>query len=175
MKRIAILFILQFLSIYGINAQVDDITPFVMPSNIKIVSSTGENVTTACFLNKNKPLIILYHDRGCKPSLHFLRALEEVYQDWKDAYDVEIIVINFHKQKKVSAEFISNYFEVYFDLEREFYDNFLMNNFSNKPQYFPRILIVNRNNELVYSRLGYSDNIRENILKEIANELIKIQ
>ena len=168
-----LLIVISFVFFSKANAQVENFTPFEMPTNIQLQSRNGDDVTSAAFLNINKPLVIIVNWYSCKPSRRFLRVLEGMQVEWQSKYDAEFVVIEVER-KPYPADYITNSKELYFDRKEDFVDNFLARHF-NKPHDHPRLIIVDKNNMVVYSRLGYSEKDKDTILREISIELAKIQ
>lgn len=174
MIKTRFLLVVLSLVIFGeVNAQVEDFAPFEMPTNIQLQSRKGDDVTSADFLNINKPLVIIVNWYSCKPSRSFLRALDDIQVEWQSKYDAVLVVIEVGKQT-YPADFITNTKDVYYDRKKDFADNFLSHHFD-KPHDHPRLILVDKNNMVVYSRLGYLEKERETIMEEISAELSKIQ
>ena len=69
-----------------------DIKRSLPHENVK--SLDGEIVNTSTFQNDGNPMIISFWATWCKPCVHELNTIAEVYEDWQEETGVKLIAIS---------------------------------------------------------------------------------
>ncbi len=61
---------------------------------VDVKSLDGKIVSTSTFQNDGNPIIISFWATWCKPCVHELNTIAEVYEDWQDETGVKLIAIS---------------------------------------------------------------------------------
>jgi peroxiredoxin len=114
----------------------------------------GKSVSTADYVGKGKPVIVSYWATWCSPCKRELDAISEIYPEWKQKYDVELIAITIDDSRnmaKVPAMISSKGWEytVLSDVKQE---SLQALNFQTIPQSF----LIDGKGNIVYSHSGYT-------------------
>ncbi len=155
----AIMLILTFVFINPVLAKDNDI-----PS-VTVVDLKNKKVDTKTFSNDGKPLIILFWATWCKPCIQELKAIHDVYDDWKDETGVKIIAMSIDdsRSSKKVAPFVKGRnwnFDVYIDENSDFRRAMNVNN----P---PHSFIVDGKGNVVWQHNGFAPGDEENMYKEL--------
>lgn len=62
--------------------------------NVDVFTDKGEVISVLKLIPQGKPVVISFWDTSCKPCLQEMGALSDVYDDWKDEMDFEIIAVS---------------------------------------------------------------------------------
>ena len=130
----------------------------------------GRTVQTDTISNNGKPLVIAFFATWCKPCNRELKAISEVYNDWREETGVKLIAVsidqaqNVNKVKPLVDENGWEY-EVLLDPNGEFKRALGI-------QMIPYVLICDGKGNIVYKHNGYTEGA-ENELIEKVRELIK--
>jgi len=124
-----------------------------MPS-VEIKSLDGKTVNIKDFVGKGKVTVISFWATWCSPCKRELDAIAEIYPDWQDEYDVELLAITIDDARgvaKVPAMVAAKGWEytVLSDSKQELQRAL---NFQTVPQTF----LLNAEGEIIYSHSGYS-------------------
>ena len=89
MKRTSLLFLLAFfvsLTAFGQKAQ--------FPANATVFDLQGKRVDLADFVKNGKPTLISFWATWCKPCKLELSNMADLYPEWREKYDLEIVAIS---------------------------------------------------------------------------------
>lgn len=120
--------------------------------NIKTID--GKSVNTSDYTSKGKITIVSFWATWCTPCKRELDAFNELYPEWKEKYDIQLLAITIDDARgltKVPATIKSKGWEftVLADTKQELQQTL---NFQTIPQTF----LLNQKGEIVYSHNGYS-------------------
>ena len=124
-----------------------------LPS-VALADLNGNNVSVAELGQKEKPVIISFFATWCKPCMRELKALDEVYEDWKDETGVTIYIVSIDQAQdiqKVKPLVNGNgwNFEVLLD------PNGTLKRAMNVQQ-IPHVFVVDSKGKIVYNHVGYN-------------------
>lgn len=166
--RITILSLILLVTTGNINAQQYGTQ---LPS-VTLKTIDGKTVRTDTLSNGGKPFIIDFFATWCKPCNRELKAISEVYDEWRDDTGVKLIAIsidqaqNIHKVKPLVDENGWTY-EVLLDPNGDFKRALGI-------QMIPYTLIVDGKGNIVYKHNGYTDGEEEELIEKV-KELIEKQ
>lgn len=135
-----------------------------LPS-VLLKDMNGKTVDTGTLSNNGKPTIISFWATWCKPCLRELKALHEVYADWRDETGVRIVIVsideaqNAQKVKPLVDGFGWD-FDVLLDTNGDF--RRAMN-----VQSVPHVFVINGKGQIVHNHVGYTDGSEEELLELI--------
>ena len=130
----------------------------------------GKSVDVSTITNDGKPIIISFFATWCKPCNRELKAISEVYNEWREETGVKIFAVsidqaqNVNKVKPLVDENGWEY-EVLLDPNSEFKRALGI-------QMIPYVLICDGKGNIVYKHNGYTEGA-ENELIEKVRELVK--
>lgn len=135
-----------------------------LPS-VTVEDLQNKKVDTKSFSNEGKPLIIMFWATWCKPCIQELKAVHDVYQDWKEETGVKIIAISIDdtRSSKQVAPFVKGRdwkFDVYIDKNSDFRRAMNVNN----P---PHSFLVDGKGKIVWQHNGYAPGDEEEMYKEL--------
>lgn len=135
--------------------------------NVSVEDRSGKEIMTKELLGK--PMIVSFWAITCKPCIMELNAMNDMYYDWLDEADFEIVAVSIDdarsssRAKAMSSEWeFTCLYDVNQDMKRAM-------NVSLTPQTF----IVDAEGNIVYSHSGYTPGSEVELfekIKEIANE-----
>ena len=135
--------------------------------NVSVEDRSGKEIMTKELLGK--PIIVSFWAITCKPCIMELNAMNDMYYDWLDEADFEIVAVSIDdarsssRAKAMSSEWeFTCLYDVNQDMKRAM-------NVSLTPQTF----IVDAEGNIVYSHSGYTPGSEVELfekIKEIANE-----
>lgn len=128
-------------------------TRAALPS-VTLADIDGNSVSIAELAQKGKPVIISFFATWCKPCMRELKALDEVYEDWKDETGVTIYIVSIDQAQdiqKVKPLVDGNGwdFEVLLD------PNGTLKRAMNVQQ-IPHVFVVDSKGKIVYNHVGYN-------------------
>ena len=142
MKKVLLTLALAFAAIISVSAQD-------FP-NVSVEDRSGKEIMTKELIGK--PMIVSFWAITCKPCIMELNAMNDMYYDWLDEADFEIVAVsiddarNSSRAKAMSSEWeFTCLYDVNQDLKRAM-------NVSLTPQTF----IVDADGNIVYSHSGYT-------------------
>jgi len=89
MKRLNLLFIMTFfvsLTVFGQTAQ--------FPTSANVYDLQGKRVNLKDYVKNGKPTLISFWATWCKPCKLELTNMAELYPDWQEKYNLEIVAIS---------------------------------------------------------------------------------
>lgn len=135
--------------------------------NVSVEDRSGKEIMTKELLGK--PMIVSFWAITCKPCIMELNAMNDMYYDWLDEADFEIVAVSIDdarsssRAKAMSSEWeFTCLYDVNQDMKRAM-------NVSLTPQTF----IVDAEGNIIYSHSGYTPGSEVELfekIKEIANE-----
>lgn len=155
MKKILLVFA-AFLVANTIKAQ--------LPS-VVLKTMEGKSVQTDTLNNGGKPFVIDFFATWCKPCNRELKAINEVYADWREETGVKIYAVsidqaqNIHKVKPMVDEYGWEY-EVLLDPNSDFKRALGV-------QMIPFTIVCDGNGKMVYKHNGYTDGAENEIYEKI--------
>ncbi|MFT7592073.1 MAG: cytochrome c biogenesis protein CcmG/thiol:disulfide interchange protein DsbE [bacterium] len=169
MKNIVIAITLTFCAI-ATQAEVKDSTttkqslPSVILKNID-----GENIDMASNATNGKITIVSFWATWCKPCIKELRNLNDVIDDWNEAYNVELVAVSVDDSRnsarvKPFADGQGWDFDILLDPNGELQRDM---NVTNPPVTY----LVDQNGKIVYTHTGYLEGDE----LDLEDEIIKLQ
>ena len=123
----------------------------------------GKDVSVAALAQTGKPVIITFFATWCKPCMRELKAIHELYPDWKKETGVEMYIVSVDQAQdihKVKPLVDGNGWEYHVLLDPNGTFKRAMN-----VQHIPHMFILNRKGEIIYNHLGYTEGDEEEVLK----------
>lgn len=125
----------------------------------------GNNIKTDTISNSGKPIIISFFATWCKPCLRELSAIAEVYEEWQEETDVELIAVSIDEganSLKVKPLFVSQdwKFKVLLDTNKEFMRAMNVN-------MIPSLFLIDKRGKIVYTHTGYNVGAEQKLYKEV--------
>ena len=123
-----------------------------LPS-VKIKDLSGKTVNIQDFANNGKITVISFWATWCSPCKKELDAIADMYEDWQEDYDMELVAVTIDNSRALS--------KVPAMVETKAWDYIILSdakqelqralNFQSVPQTF----LLNEKGEIVYSHSGY--------------------
>ena len=135
-----------------------------LPS-VVLKTMEGKSVQTDTLNNGGKPFVIDFFATWCKPCNRELKAINEVYADWREETGVKIYAVsidqaqNIHKVKPMVDEYGWEY-EVLLDPNSDFKRALGV-------QMIPFTIVCDGNGKMVYKHNGYTDGAENEIYEKI--------
>jgi len=147
-----------------------DYTDNQLPS-IEMRTLTGETVDIKDYTNKGKVLVINYWATWCSPCKRELDAIADLYPEWKDAYNMELIAVSIDDARALAkvrplVESKGWEYEILSDSKQASQQAL---NFQTIPQTF----VVDASGNIVHMHNGYKPGDEyelEDILKELSSK-----
>lgn len=178
MKRLITSLLFVFLTLVIIYGQNGD-------KKIDLMDANGDTVS----LNLNileRPLIISTFAVGCGHCMKEMKAYSEKYTEWKRKYNIDIIAATSNYNKKYISKhvvpFVQNNkysFKIYIDYKYEMATSLIQKEGIQKelfPVYkenlvmrIPQTIIIDKNGQLVYQKLGFTDGDEQKVEDVIKN------
>lgn len=122
--------------------------------SIDVKTLDGKTVNIQDFIKKDKVTVMSFWATWCSPCKRELDAIMDVYPDWQEEYDVELLAITIDDARslaKVPAMVETKGWEytILADVKRELQKSL---NFQTVPQTF----LIDKNGEIVYTHSGYN-------------------
>ena len=157
-----LLAILSFAFI-GVNIAQETL-PSVMIENLN-----GEKVDISKVAEEGKTVIISFWATWCKPCQKELNNIAEVYEDWQDDYNVEILAVSIDDARnapKVKSYAAGQAWEYTILLDKN-QDLQRALNF----QTVPYVIVIDNKGNIVYKHSGYKDGDEEDLEEQIKSML----
>lgn len=138
---------------------------FAALPGVALKDISGKTVNTAELSNDGKPFVISFFALWCKPCNRELKAINEVYDDWREETGVKLIAVSIdeaqNEQKvKPFVESKGWEYEVLLDPNSEFRRRMGVND-------IPHVFVVDGEGNVVWSHQGYVDGGEEDILEAV--------
>lgn len=122
--------------------------------SVDLKTLDGKTVNIKDYISEDKVTVISFWATWCSPCKRELDAIMDVYPDWQDEYDVQLLAITIDDARslaKVPALVETKGWEytVLADVKRELQKSL---NFQTVPQTF----LIDKKGEIVYTHSGYS-------------------
>lgn len=122
--------------------------------SIDVKTLDGKTVNIQDYIEKDKITVISFWATWCSPCKRELDAIMEVYPDWQEEYNVNLLAVTIDDARslaKVPAMVETKGWEytVLADVKRELQKAL---NFQTVPQTF----LIDKNGQIIYSHAGYS-------------------
>lgn len=129
-------------------------SPYSTIPSVELKTLDGKTVNIKDYVGQGKVTVVSFWATWCSPCKRELDAIAEVYPDWQEDYNVELIAITIDDSRslaKVPALIETKGWEytVLADVKQELKKAL---NFQTVPQTF----LLNEKGEIVYSHTGYS-------------------
>ncbi len=121
---------------------------------VNVINAKGESVAVSKIIPSGKPVVLSFWDTTCKPCLQELGAISDVYDDWKEDFDFEVVAVSTDDSRSSSkamplAKGRGWPFVIALDRNGDF--KRAMNVQSN-----PTVFVLDSNGKVVYSHVGYN-------------------
>lgn len=129
---------------------------------VNVVNAKGESVSIQKVMPKGVPVVLSFWETTCKPCLQELSALSDVYDDWMDIVDFEVVAVSTDDSRSSSkalplAKGRGWPFVVALDKNGDL--KRAMNVQSN-----PTVFIIDKDGKVVWSHVGYAPGSEKDIL-----------
>jgi len=168
-KQLCFLLLLVGFAAGNLQAQDDDDGLERLP-DLKLQNLAKKSVNVADYGENKKITVFSFWATWCVPCKKELNNLAELYEDWQDDYDVEIIAVATDDQRSVSR--VKPYvdgkgwdYEVLYDTNQEFQRAIGF-------QTVPFTLVVDEDGDIMYEHSGYVEG-DEYELEEVIKELLE--
>jgi peroxiredoxin len=121
--------------------------------NVVLKKLTGESVNIQEYAQNGKVTVLSFWATWCSPCKRELDALTELYPEWQEKYDIEILAITIDDARALAkvrpiVEQQGWPFEILSDVNQELMEALNL-------QTVPQSFVVNKNGEIVYEHSGY--------------------
>jgi len=147
MKKILLLLTISF---FTTHLFAQDVLP-----NVSLKNLEGEKVNIQQFGENGKNTVLTFWATWCAPCKKELNNIAEIYDDWKNDYNAEVIAISVDNQRSSSK--VKTYvngkaweYDVLLDVNQDLMRGL---NFQNVPY----TVVVNSAGEITYRHSGYAD------------------
>lgn len=133
--------------------------------NVTLKDITGKSVRVDTLSNNGKPLVVAFFATWCKPCNRELKAIDEVYDDWKRETGVKIVAVSIDQAQNI------NKVKPLVDENGWTYDVLLDPNGELKRalgvQMIPYTLLLDGKGNIVYKHNGYTDGAENELLEKV--------
>jgi len=133
--------------------------------NVTLKDITGKSVRVDTLSNNGKPLVVAFFATWCKPCNRELKAIDEVYDDWKRETGVKIVAVSIDQAQNI------NKVKPLVDENGWTYDVLLDPNGELKRalgvQMIPYTLLLDGKGHIVYKHNGYTDGAENELLEKV--------
>lgn len=122
---------------------------------VQIKDTKGRAVNAATLSNDGKPFVISFFATWCKPCLRELRAISEVYDDWRDETGMKLYLVSIDDAQNTSkvkplVDAEGWDYDVLLDPNSDFFRAMGL-------QTVPHVMVVDGNGKIVHTHSGYTD------------------
>ncbi len=122
---------------------------------VDVKTLDGRVVSTSTFENDGKPIVISFWATWCKPCIHELTTISDVYEDWQDETGVKIIAISVDNSRTSGGvlPLVNGKdwdYEVYLDENKDFQRAMGVN-------LVPHTFILNGKGEIVWEHTAFTE------------------
>lgn len=122
---------------------------------VQIKDTKGRAVNAATLSNDGKPFVISFFATWCKPCLRELRAISEVYDDWRDETGIKLYLVSIDDAQNTSkvkplVDAEGWDYDVLLDPNSDFFRAMGL-------QTVPHVMVVDGNGKIVHTHSGYTD------------------
>lgn len=122
---------------------------------VQVKDTKGRAVNAATLSNGGKPFVISFFATWCKPCLRELRAISEVYDDWRDETGMKLYIVSIDDAQNTSkvkplVDAEGWDYDVLLDPNSDFFRAMGL-------QTVPHVMVVDGNGKIVHTHSGYTD------------------
>lgn len=122
---------------------------------VQVKDTKGRSVNAATLSNDGKPFVISFFATWCKPCLRELRAISEVYDDWRDETGMKLYIVSIDDAQNTSkvkplVDAEGWDYDVLLDPNSDFFRAMGL-------QTVPHVMVVDGNGKIVHTHSGYTD------------------
>ena len=139
---------------------------------VELKDLQGNSVNTSELNNDGKPFIVSFFATWCKPCLRELKAIHEVYPDWKEETGVKLIAISIDEGQNadrvkplVDAQGFE--YEVLLDPNGDFKRAMNVN-------MIPPVFVIDGKGNVAYAHTGYTEGGEQELIAKV-RELLKTE
>lgn len=133
--------------------------------NVSLKTLEGKTINAKTLSNDGKPFIISFFATWCKPCHRELKAINEVYEDWREETGVRVFAVSIDEAQNVAqvkplVDRLEWDFDILLDTNSDFKRALGINT-------IPATLIVDGDGQIVATHTGYTDGSEENLIEEV--------
>ncbi len=136
---------------------------------VDVKTLDGRVVSTSTFENDGKPIVISFWATWCKPCIHELTTISDVYEDWQDETGVKLIAISVDNSRTSGGvlPLVNGKdwdYEVYLDENKDFQRAMGVN-------LVPHTFVLNGKGEIVWEHTAFTEGSELeliNIIRKVA-------
>lgn len=122
---------------------------------VDVKTLDGRVVSTSSFENDGKPIVISFWATWCKPCIHELTTISDVYEDWQDETGVKLIAISVDNSRTSGGvlPLVNGKdwdYEVYLDENKDFQRAMGVN-------LVPHTFVLNGKGEIVWEHTAFTE------------------
>ena len=137
---------------------------------VDVKTMDGRMVSTSTFQNDGKPMVISFWATWCKPCIHELTTVADVYEDWQDETGVKLIAISVDNSRTSGGvlPLVNGKgwdYEVYLDENKDFQRAMGVN-------LVPHTFVLNGKGEIVWEHTAFTEGSELElieIIRKVAN------
>ncbi len=141
------------------------LTIFAQVPSVNLKDIEGKSVNTKSIAKMKRPVIVSFFATWCKPCLRELKAINEVYDEWQEETNVELIAVSIDNAQ--SADKVKSLvnglgweYSVWLDPNGDFKRALGVS-------LIPAIFVFNSEGKLVFSKSGYTDGSETELIEKI--------
>ncbi len=132
---------------------------------VSLKDINGKSVNTRSITKMKRPVIVSFFATWCKPCLRELKAINEVYDEWQEETNVELIAVSIDNAQ--SADKVKSLvnglgweYSVWLDPNGDFKRALGVN-------LIPAIFVFDSEGKLAFSKSGYTEGSEEELIEKI--------
>lgn len=135
-----------------------------LPS-VQLKDLNGRTVNAANLSNGGKPFVVSFFATWCKPCMRELRAISEVYPDWKDETGMKMYIVSIDEAQdankvKPLVDGEGWEYNVLLDSNKDLFRTLGL-------QAVPHAIVVDGNGKIVYTHSGYTDGSENELIEAV--------